>query len=746
MMTKPMIRHKLSKFRSSTPHFKISIDRGIVMRLTSVLSLGLLGLMAWSASAQTLPQIPGYVILRVNFAEGSGGAGGGATPPGFGGGGGSGGSGFMGAPGGFTGGPPAAGAGSSIDPSKSVVVVVPYKAARTSLVYPKMGFGPMNPPLIAVTTQFGKSFIFDDKSTIRSYWLKSGFSLESSVKGKHNAWLKEKPAQTGYDLVAEALSYGLVDLAYQYADETVKIVESRKGVVPPVTVANFIKAYKVVSANLAKGAPESPDATKWQQTLGAAAYEQSPHYALIHWGDQSVARDGVLSRLQVLESNMKAFYLWHALSGYVVNVPEEKLIAVLADKATDMPRLRTALDGSPIVSDAFYSQAHGIVVLSPERLDEAGRTFMKDAQSRYQLGWNRDDLLKGNAPPLKANETVAEAVKMMSIALVDKFVEDEATYAMITREGTRQLYAASGLLAQHVILPEWMETGLSTLLQKPKGPVYTTEPNKPTIMTVGLASGYGSPNYVLIREFRKLMDRKELHPEAAQLLLNVITDAYFDAYREGVDIDPKPKVDDGLAAGGVPGGGIGGPPGGPPGPGGRGTPPPGGAPGRGGVGSGDDEGTPMGRPPGAAGVPNGGAQTDPEAEARALKAKLLIKSQATSWGLVFYLAKKKPAAMQALYAKVNQLPRDVRPSRVQMMQMFAQSIGFVDPNDPIKIDLEAVKQFSEDWLIFMKAHPTYGIEIPIEATTDQNNGIGPGGGFGAPPGGGVPGGGVGGPG
>ena len=108
------------------------------------------------------------------------------------------------------------------------------------------------------------------------------------------------------------------------AADTAKIVESRKDQPPPVTVANFVTAYNQLATKLNEPLPENPDALKWQSTLGAVGIEQSTHYALVNWGDQVVARDGLDRRLKLLESNFKAFYLWNALGGRAPKLPDQK--------------------------------------------------------------------------------------------------------------------------------------------------------------------------------------------------------------------------------------------------------------------------------------------------------------------------------------------------------------------------------------------------------------------------------------
>ena len=99
------------------------------------------------------------------------------------------------------------------------------------------------------------------------------------------------------------------------------------------------------------------------------------------------------------------------------------------------------------------------------RLDEAGKSFSELAKAKYQDGWNRDELLKGKAPVVKGGN-FADLYRTMTYALVDRALEDEAAHAAITREGSRQLFSALGILPQHVVLPKWIENGVGNLLHK----------------------------------------------------------------------------------------------------------------------------------------------------------------------------------------------------------------------------------------------------------------------------------------
>jgi hypothetical protein len=750
---------------------------------------------------------PGYVIIRVNLETGQadsgpmgggfpGGPGGpGLGPPGGGFPGGPGGPGLgpPGGPGGGrgggqqpgpgAGGPPAPGGGfpgggfpgggfpgggfpgagggqqrQEVDPTKSVAVVVPYNQIVPRRIAPTWPY--------VLQSNHGTAFLYASQGYVQLYPLTPGFSLPHRMGNKWRDWDRaRRPAQGGYDLVVEALSYGLVDTAWKFAEDTASVVEAagknKDGASVPVRVANFARAFNEIKDRVTQPAPDAGDASRWMSTLHAVAVDQSSHYCLIHWGEQSVAPEGVERRLKALESNFKGFYLWHALAGVALPAPDRKQVVVLADRASDVPRLRDALDGKPVVSDAFYSPTHNLVVLAPERLDEAGRTFARHVQSKYQAGWHRDELLRGKIPNLKAGETAATVAEVMTLALVDKVVEDEMIVAQVTREANRQLYAAAGVIAQHLVPPEWVEHGAANLLHKPKGPHYWQEGNRGWQMTVGVAAGYGSPNYVLVRQYRDFLNKREVNPDPEELLMNTLMDRYFDAAREGKDIDPPPAqqqagvpIGGGGVGGGIGGGFPGGPPGFPGAPGAPGAPglpgapgapgaglpgAPGaglpGAPGPGGPGGGMP-GYPGGGYPGrpgegmGGGFPGGSQQPDPVTEQRQLKAKLERKAQVMAWALSFYLAKTKMPALMTFYGELNKMPRDMRLDRTQVLHTFCRTMGLMEAGDPTRIDKEQFKRFAEDWVGFLKVYSSWGIDIPVDATVSPSDGINPGGNFG----------------
>jgi hypothetical protein len=711
----------------------------------------------------------GYLIIRVILESGGGGGAGGpgggspfapggspgAPPQGEGG--------PEGGPGGVPGRPPFGGppgfpgggppnGPQQTEAARSVVVVVPYNQLQRRRFNVNAGGNPVtNPTLDAITHSLtptgrnnGVTFLFQDRSQVQFFPRLIG-SLETNVHNRHTKWSAARNRlDEGYDLVVDALGYGMVDDAYKYAKEVAEqaVLLKDKGV--PAKVSAFQKVFAELAPKIDTPPPQPDDAEKWKDQLQASGIAQGLHYAMVYWGGNQIDPEEMNRRLKALEQNYKAFYLWHALMGVSVKVPERRMVTVLADRATDMPRLRDALDGLPIESDAFYSPRHDLVVLSPEPLDDNGRTFSNLVQAQYQVGWNRADLLVGKVPKVDATRSKDAIARVCTLALVDKAIEHEMDHAAVSRDGSRQLYVASGLLPQNVQLPEWLESGATSFFHKPKGPVFTRAGGRPAgggfgqpggagggmTMTVGLSSGYGMPNFAMHRYYRDLVSHRELNPAPDVLLRNVLADKYFEAAREGKDIDPPPGGGGNQQAQGGPGG--------PGGRGGRGAGPAGPPAGEGGV-SGSSGGPVAGD--GGAGPPP--EEDDSPAGKRRARERLDRKARATAWALTYYLNRTRTPGMQQFYAELRRMPRDMRLGEKPVLMTFAKCFN-LRTVDGTQIDEAAFKQFATDWVQYMNNVPTTGVDVPIDAATADPSAAGagvPGGatGEGGPMGGGRPG-------
>lgn len=619
----------------------------------------------------------------------------------------------------------------SVDHTRSIVAVIPLetdflkgRVDTTKTLHPQN-----NPELRKfVFYQYGRKLsasLFIDSSTVQLYedllnTPAAKKTRRTEVLGKHQEWLRGKTdGRLLYDTVVLALQAGMVTEAVAYADELVAASKDTKVTIPDRDVKPFVTAWsamqKAVSDN--PGAPS--DAALWQERLDIRNGSVTPlgHYAIVASDNTSAE---VTRRAAQLNDNFKAFYLWHATRGDVLPVPSKPLVAVIAPGIDSVRALNRALDGLPM-SDAFYAPDHGLLVLSPERMDDVGQTFLRQNQQLFGRGLNREQLLTGQIPKMDFTgqngskpEDVAHAA---TLAAVEKLAVDEAEIAAVSREGSRQLMYATGVLPKHVTLPVWLTNGAVNFFTRPRGPAYVTvgDDERP-IMHVALATGYGGPNYVLQRHFRDLMTKKELPKDADRLLENVLGDVYFNGIKNGDDPDPAPPKK--VAKKGpnpmqpmIPGQPVLGSPGG------------------------ESEG----RGPVMPGQPVVGlrpGEEDPAVLLRRKQQRLSLKANTTSWALYYYLTKARSAELKQYIAELNKLPRDLpidgRTAQAVFVKVFKLSAVEGGPADPA-----AVKKLAEDWMAYINTVPLVGVDVPLVMPAPKAPSTGPlgpmgPGGFGRP--------------
>lgn len=733
--------------------------------------------MAGIAHAQNSRDIttPGYLVIRVILDGGSSSAPVGNAPFGGPGEGGS----VDGSPGGFApqpgapGGPPGGAGpagggvggfgggrggtgGNTTSAVQSIHVVAPFRSINFKPFFPDRRVNSeTNPVWAAMKTKYGTTYLYSDDTSIQIKPIPSdtakgtGFqtSLESPIRERYRKWSVDRKLEPIYELTVDALALGMIDEAFSYANETVKLYDVIKGDKdrkPSEKVTKFVDIWKATAPKLDVKVAGTNDAEEWRNRLSAGAVKHGNHYSIVYWGETQINTAVLDRRLNALERNMKAFFLWHALQGIAPSIPTKPFVVVLADRTSDVAQLREKLDGLPIQSDAFYSPAHDLLVLSPERLDQLGSSFTDMARASYKNGWSRDELLRGIPPTGGQKQSPKELARMMTLALVDKLLEEEMDHSAMSREATRQLYIATGIIPRHVMLPSWLESGLASFLQHPKGPVFAKDSKGENQMVVGLAYGYGAPNFLQHRKFRELDSSKELNPNPEVLLKNVLMDRYYEAAKTGTDIDPPPPRPQATAGGGGPpipgpaaggggspgapfggkGGGFGGP-GGPPGGIGSGPGGPGGPPG--GIGSGPGSGI---GPIGGGGPAGGGTPENVAANLRISKEKIYSKAEATSWALVYYLSRSQMDGLRKFYAELNRMPRDMRLDETVVLKTFCKTFNLMDRQKVDQIDEAAFKNFAEMWIRSMRNVPVYGVELAM-----TNPGSSGGGGGNALPGG-----------
>ena len=165
--------------------------------------------------------------------------------------------------------------------------------------------------------------------------------------------------------------------AYQYSRELANQVAIKKDVKPSPDITEFVAAFQSFESSIDVPPVKPSNVVEWQRRVAGEAMTESIHYAIIHPRD--VPPEEIKRRLDMLENNFRAFYLWHAMALMPLPLPDSKLTVILPKTATDVDRMRAGLDGSDIVSDATFARHYNIVIMSPERLDENSRAFSLSA-------------------------------------------------------------------------------------------------------------------------------------------------------------------------------------------------------------------------------------------------------------------------------------------------------------------------------------------------------------------------------
>ncbi|QDU21041.1 hypothetical protein [Urbifossiella limnaea] len=647
------------------------------------------------------------------------------------------------APGSSSGGPTGlADAGSSPqDPTRSIFVVIPVtkspevKNGQAGLFYPALKesstFNPRWP--IILHHPFGSTNLLVDSTQVQLYAEPAGKpattkTYTSLVRDRHKEWQRTKDdTQKLLNVLSEALEVGLVDDAEKMADEllaAVKDVKDKKGTNTPA-VERFAAAYGPLQGKLRARVLHSGDGPDWKERLGVGFNDlqntPSSHYHVVTTGGTRAVE--VQRRSEQLEANFRAFYLWHAARGVGLPLPEKQLPVILAGSATEVRRLREALDVPSIIADGFYSPDHDVLVLSPERLDEVGLTFQRQVNSNYARGVQRDRLLHPetytpDSPIVKLNDDgrgkegmkAADVARMMTWAMADAYNQHDTELAAVTREGCRQLFYATGLMPKHVSSPMWLAHGSAEFFHRPRGAVFTDGPEDKVIATVGLAPGYGAPNFAQQKLFRDFQAKKVLPADPAVVLKNVVTDAYFAAVSAKLDADdpklPKPK-DPPAGAGPVAGGGF-------PGAGVGAGPRPGSSssPGPGSSASGPPPLSPMGSGPTAAGATGAPAAEDPVSYARRRQEFLVNKARSTSWALYHHLATNHPAELRRYFEELGKLPRDMPFDGVTNWDVFLRAFNLTTGSEAGKV---SVNQFAADWFTGVASQRQTGEDLTLHA-------------------------------
>lgn len=308
---------------------------------------------------------------------------------------------------------------------------------------------------------------------------------------------------------------------------------------PKAVLAAYAKVKDIITANIEANAK----AEDWKTRLRMPALSVSKHYAIVH-SDSPQAQESATSRLEHLEMNFKTFYLWFALRGRALPGPNEKLTAVIVSESREFRSYRDTFEATNLVVDGFHARRENLAIFSLHRLDKASVSFQQTINNVYKQN-NPDDLFKPKLPDLKANPNAPkfrDLARSSMLALVDKALRDEAEIAACTHEGTKQLFAETGLLPRNVLAPEWLRFGTASLFEMPKGPF----PGGAGQVKVAFYPGGGGPSWSYMRYFEE-MKEKGLLADSARTFINTVLDRDFQLAAETArrTLDQKRRGEEG---------------------------------------------------------------------------------------------------------------------------------------------------------------------------------------------------------
>jgi hypothetical protein len=334
-------------------------------------------------------------------------------------------------------------------------------------------------------------------------------SVGAQLKQKWDDVTKGKPTAEEVLAVAKfALEHGLLDKNKisgrpGFVDIMEKLAETEKN-------NTAVNAFLKVKEELARPLPADEALVAWKDKIlinYKITQDDRHHYALVHSTDMSDA--DVRLRLDRLETAYRSFYYWWAMRGITLPVPKERLIAVLTEKKDDFKKLRLQLTTSPEVTDSFFARREVTSIFNARRTDEPYTNLDNVAQTLWEKGFHRTNILKGLTKigyPRKMSSEEAKEPRMTALILRALEVEWEKTNS--SHEVARQLMFATGLLPAKVQVPEWLQFGMGSFFEVPLQAPWGG---------AGAPSPYWHPRF--------LEYKYEASPR--DTLLKVITDGYF---------------------------------------------------------------------------------------------------------------------------------------------------------------------------------------------------------------------------
>ncbi len=418
------------------------------------------------------------------------------------------------------------------DPNADVIVVAVHAVVECWSGIPGVSLAGAARPVIK--TKYGTTHLYNDDQLGTRLIPRLG-TVKQRFTGMRESLAKNRTNERVYDLAEWCLNFGLVDEFVNVMEEVAK--GGKKTGLDKLDRA--VEIFTQVKAELAKPIEREDTANYWRSRLGFRV-TPSDHYALLY-NTQLSDPPEVSQRLKLLEENMKSVYYYFALKGITMKVPDQKLVAVLLDQPEQFKVQRALIEDEPLVADGFFAARDNVVVFSNQRLDNESILFKRQMQGYYQQGWDRKSLLEGKGINKLAGKSVDERYKMETLALLDATLDEEGERASVTHDATRQLFVGCGFQKHSVIMPDYLQFGVASVFETPKGPY---PPVVPLEVRSPYWHGWGAPSWQYARIF-KLIEQGALNEAgiipirtgteitaATGLLRRVVMDADFNQARD----------------------------------------------------------------------------------------------------------------------------------------------------------------------------------------------------------------------
>jgi len=379
----------------------------------------------------------------------------------------------------------------------------------------------------------GSTYLYNDELILVDILKKPSVGTTFLVKTKELA--AKKTPDGMFDLAEWALKNGLVTECMKLMDDLVVLLDKDKDKITGRVLVGT-EAYRkikteTIDRQIAANIPDNSDL--WKSALNYSFARRSDHYVLVHNSEDNAEVD---RRLSQLEKNYKAVLVWFAMRGRVLPMPQTRLVAVLADKTSDLAQARDAFaPGTELVADGTFSQRENVAFLVNTRIDPTFLTFSQMTRTIENEGWSTKSLLKGEVPLKKGNERTKpeDAARAQTLVLVERALIDESEVSAVSRVGTRQILVASKMMPRYVHAPEWFDFGLPSFFETAKGPFsYETSQVK-----VAFWQGYGMPSWAYSQLYKEMIQGKkpDIDKKKAPLYLQeTVSDLLFARAREPI--------------------------------------------------------------------------------------------------------------------------------------------------------------------------------------------------------------------